>query len=44
VKKLSADTWMSGRFLEEWADARAVAALPEIFAHYAVQWIATPRP
>ncbi|NBD35360.1 MAG: aminoglycoside adenylyltransferase, partial [Chloroflexi bacterium] len=28
------DTWMRGRFLEEWADARAVAALPEIFAHY----------
>ncbi|MBN2006497.1 MAG: aminoglycoside 6-adenylyltransferase [Anaerolineae bacterium] len=31
----SVDTWMSGRFLEEWADARAVAALPAIFAHYA---------
>ncbi|MGC9395006.1 MAG: aminoglycoside 6-adenylyltransferase [Anaerolineae bacterium] len=30
----SVDTWMSGRFLEEWADARAVAALPAIFAHY----------
>lgn len=30
----STDTWMSGRFLEEWADPRAVAALPEIFAHY----------
>lgn len=28
------DTWMRGRFLEEWADARAVAALPEIYAHY----------
>jgi len=30
----SVDTWMRGRFLEEWADARAVAALPETFAHY----------
>jgi len=30
----STDTWMNGRFLEEWADARAVAALPAIFAHY----------
>lgn len=30
----SVDTWMRGRFLEEWADPRAVAALPEIFAHY----------
>jgi aminoglycoside 6-adenylyltransferase len=28
------DTWMRGRFLEEWADPRAVAALPQIFAHY----------
>ena len=28
------DTWMRGRFLEEWADPRAVAALPAIFAHY----------
>lgn len=28
------DTWMRGRFLEEWADPRAVAALPDIFAHY----------
>ncbi|MBN2005111.1 MAG: aminoglycoside 6-adenylyltransferase [Anaerolineae bacterium] len=28
------DTWMSGRFLEEWADARAVASLPAAFAHY----------
>ena len=28
------DTWMRGRFLEEWADPRAVAALPVIFAHY----------
>lgn len=30
----STDTWMQGRFLEEWADERAVAALPAIFAHY----------
>ncbi len=30
----SVDTWMRGRFLEEWADARAVVALPAIFAHY----------
>ncbi|NCF66321.1 MAG: hypothetical protein GWP61_10110 [Chloroflexi bacterium] len=28
------DTWMRGRFLETWADPRAVAALPQIFAHY----------
>lgn len=28
------DTWMRGRFLEEWADPRAVQALPEVFAHY----------
>ena len=28
------DTWMQGRFLDEWADARAVAVLPTIFAHY----------
>jgi aminoglycoside 6-adenylyltransferase len=25
------DTWMNGRFLEQWADPRAVAALPEAF-------------
>jgi aminoglycoside 6-adenylyltransferase len=31
------DTWMRGRFLEEWADPRAVAALPAIFAHYDVE-------
>ncbi len=29
------DTWMRGRFLEEWADPRAVDALPDVFAHYA---------
>jgi aminoglycoside 6-adenylyltransferase len=28
------DTWMRGRFLEEWADQRAVQELPHIFAHY----------
>ncbi len=28
------DTWLRGRFLEEWADARAVAQLSAIFAHY----------
>jgi aminoglycoside 6-adenylyltransferase len=28
------DTWMRGRFLEEWADPRAVAALADAFAHY----------
>ena len=25
---------MRGRFLEEWADARAVESLPAVFAHY----------
>jgi aminoglycoside 6-adenylyltransferase len=34
------DTWMRGRFLEEWADPRAVAALPQAFAHYDRQDIA----
>lgn len=28
------DTWMRGRFLEQWADRRAVAALPAVFARY----------
>ena len=28
------DTWMRGRFLEEWADPRAVKSLPDVFAHY----------
>ncbi len=28
------DTWMRGRFLEEWADVRAVNSLPAVFAHY----------
>jgi aminoglycoside 6-adenylyltransferase len=34
------DTWMRGRFLEEWADPRAVKELPTIFAHYDQQDIA----
>ncbi len=28
------DTWHSGRFLEEWADPRAIAGLRAAFAHY----------
>jgi len=28
------DTWMRSRFLEEWADARAVESFPTIYAHY----------
>lgn len=28
------DTWLRGRFLEEWADPRAVAALSQAFGHY----------
>lgn len=28
------DTWLRGRFLEEWAAPRAVAQLPGVFAHY----------
>jgi aminoglycoside 6-adenylyltransferase len=34
------DTWMRGRFLEEWADPRAVAQLANVFAHYDPQDIA----
>jgi aminoglycoside 6-adenylyltransferase len=34
------DTWMRGRFLEEWADPRAVAQFSEVFAHYDRQDIA----
>ena len=30
----SHDTWLRGRFLEEWADPRAVAELNRAFAHY----------
>ena len=28
------DTWLRGRFLEEWADPRAVEQLKDSFAHY----------
>jgi aminoglycoside 6-adenylyltransferase len=28
------DTWHRGRFLEQWADPRAIAGLKEAFAHY----------
>lgn len=28
------DTWLRGRFLEEWVDARALEALPKVYAHY----------
>ncbi len=28
------DTWLNGRFLEEWADPRALEALHSSFAHY----------
>ena len=28
------DTWLRGRFLEEWADPRAVRQLHDAFAHY----------
>jgi aminoglycoside 6-adenylyltransferase len=34
VKGQRTDTWMRGRFLEEWADPRAVDSLPMVFAHY----------
>lgn len=34
------DTWLRGRFVEEWADPRAVQALPAIFAHYEADDIA----
>jgi aminoglycoside 6-adenylyltransferase len=37
VNGAQTDTWMRGRFLEQWADPRAVAALPAIFAHYEVE-------
>jgi aminoglycoside 6-adenylyltransferase len=30
----SYDTWDRGRFLEEWADSRAVRALRDLFGHY----------
>ncbi len=31
------DTWHAGRFLEEWADPRALSALTETFPHYGDQ-------
>jgi len=31
------DTWLRGRFLEEWADPQAVSALASAFAHYDYQ-------
>jgi len=34
------DTWMRGRFLEEWGDPRAVTQLRHVFAHYDAQDIA----
>lgn len=34
------DTWLRGRFLEEWADPRAVAQLRDAFAHYDARDIA----
>jgi aminoglycoside 6-adenylyltransferase len=34
TKGPSYDTWMRGRFLEEWADPRAVQELKRTFAHY----------
>jgi aminoglycoside 6-adenylyltransferase len=36
------DTWHMGRFIQEWADPRAVAAFQDIFAHYdaADSWFA----
>lgn len=34
TKGWDTDTWLRGRFLEEWADPRAVEHLREAFAHY----------
>ena len=34
TKGQSYDTWMRGRFLEEWVDPRALKELGGIFAHY----------
>lgn len=28
------ETWHAGRFIESWADARAVQTLPSVYAHY----------
>jgi len=35
------DTWLRGRFLEEWADPRAVEQLKDSFAHYDANDIAS---
>jgi aminoglycoside 6-adenylyltransferase len=40
VQGAQRDTWMRGRFLEEWADPHAVAQLSTVFAHYDRQDIA----
>jgi aminoglycoside 6-adenylyltransferase len=40
VQGAAHDTWMRGRFLEEWADPRAVEPLATVFAHYDRQDIA----
>jgi aminoglycoside 6-adenylyltransferase len=34
MKGLNHDTWMRGRFLEEWVDPRALEQLGKAFAHY----------
>jgi aminoglycoside 6-adenylyltransferase len=34
IKGEQFDTWLRGRFLEEWADPRAVKELSEVFAYY----------
>ena len=34
MKGADYDTWQLGRFLEEWADPRALAGLRDAFAHY----------
>lgn len=31
---MDVDTWLRGRFLEEWVDPRALKSLPAVFAHY----------
>jgi len=40
VKGQDFDTWLRGRFLEEWADPRAVEQLRHAFGHYEVEDIA----
>ena len=34
------DTWLRGRFLEEWADPRVVEQMKDAFAHYEAGGIA----